>query len=132
MSSNTFINLSFDINNFNCAHLASKWFKDVVGADIPVPDFSVLKDWSAQQIFEYLSRHGFVSVEHNIPYQRGDGIIYRSELGALCGCVCIDDKIALLFGSNSNKSKLYQIDRIKNKLYHIRYKSVVAEGGNDE
>lgn len=110
---------------FDCCHLAATFLKDELG--INTSDWnSVSREYDLRKEAEYI--HGEMlkrdMVDVDDSYQKGDIIIYKAGKYRAAVATCVDDKVALVLRKLSAET---HIERIDNKLFHMRHASKVAQ-----
>lgn len=110
---------------FDCCHLAATFLKDELG--INTSDWnSVSREYDLRKEAEYI--HGEMlkvdMVDVDDSYQKGDIIIYKVGKYRAAVATCVDDKVALVLRKLSAET---HIERIDNKLFHMRHASKVAQ-----
>lgn len=111
---------------FDCCHLAAKYLNNELNIDtgdwdaVSSDDYDLRKE--AEHIHEEMLKHGMVDVA--APYQKGDIIIYKAGKYRAAVATCVDDKVALVLRKLSAET---HIERIDNKLFHMRHASKVAQ-----
>ena len=110
---------------FDCCHLAATFLKDEVG--INTSDWnSVSREYDLRKEAEYIHdemlKVDMIDVDDS--YQKGDIIIYKAGKYRAAVATCVDDKVALVLHKLSTET---HIERIANKLFHMRHASKVAQ-----
>lgn len=110
---------------FDCCHLAAAFLKGELG--INTSDWnSVSREYDLRKEAEYIHdemlKADMVDVDDS--YQKGDIIIYKSGKYRAAVATCVDDKVALVLRKLSAET---HIERIDNKLFHMRHASKVAQ-----
>lgn len=109
--------------DFDCCNLAALWLRNEMGINTSDWD-SVSRDYDINDEYNYIHTYMLTTgnmVEIQGAYQKGDIILYSKGVRT-CTATCIDDKVALIL---ERRSKLIQIDRIKNIRCHLRHKSLL-------
>ena len=110
---------------FDCCHLAATFLKDELG--INTSDWnSVSREYDLRKEAEYIHdemlKVDMIDVDDS--YQKGDIIIYKAGKYRAAVATCVDDKVALVLHKLSTET---HIERIANKLFHMRHASKVAQ-----
>lgn len=108
---------------FDCCHLAAMFLHGEVGLDTSKwNDVSRVYDLrkEAEYIHGEMLKVGMIDV--NDSYQKGDVIIYSVGKYRAAVATCVNDKVALLLKRVSLET---HIDRIENKIFHMRHESLV-------
>lgn len=126
MNLNVFLNIRGIPKRFDCGHLVALYFRQALG--FQTDDWVKVSRWYPKEkeieyIFNTGIENGFLEVSDD--YREGDVIIYRRGDRGACA-VCVNDKSAIIL---EGVSKLIHIERINNKLHHLRHGSL--EGQNN-
>ena len=110
---------------FDCCHLEAAFLKSELG--INTSDWnSVSREYDLRKEAEYIHdemlKVDMVDVDDS--YQKGDIIIYKSGKYRAAVATCVDDKVTLVLRKLSAET---HIERIDNKLFHMRHASKVAQ-----
>lgn len=108
---------------FDCCHLAAAFLKGELG--INTSDWNnVSREYDlrkeAEHIHDEMLKKDMVDVDDS--YQKGDIIIYKVRKYRAAVATCVNDKVALVLKRVSEET---HIERIDNKLFHMRHKSLV-------
>lgn len=111
-------------DKFDCCHLAALYLRTELNIDTAdwdaVPRVYGLSE-EGRRMHEELLKHSMVDVDNSF-YKKGDIIVYMHSSQRVSVATCIDDKVALVL---NNLSTAIHIERIKNKLYHMRHKQLL-------
>ena len=108
---------------FDCCHLAAMFLKGELGINTSNWNDVTRKydlHEEAKYIHEEMLKHDMVDVDDS--YRKGDVIIYKVGKYRASVATCVDNKVALVLKKFSSE---IHIDRIENKLFHMRHKSLV-------
>jgi hypothetical protein len=108
---------------FDCCHLAAAFLKGELGINTSNWN-SVSREYDLRKEAEYIHdemlKVDMVDVDDS--YQKGDVIIYSVGKYRAAVATCVNDKVALLLKRVSEET---HIDRIENKIFHMRHESLV-------
>ena len=120
-----YLNIKGIPKKFDCCHLAAQYLSKELNIDTSdwnavSRDYDIRKE--AEYIHDELLNLEMIDVEDS--YQKGDIIIYKVGKYRAASATCVNNKVALVVWG---VSKLTHIERIENKLYHLRHKSMIEE-----